>query len=89
MNSLLIMLWILSMIPLLLIPYSIALFYQGSFGRKTYSQLFIVSFFLLTISQFSDGHQSFPAGMLFYAVGGILLGLTCLRLDQVMTRRGK
>lgn len=89
MNTILIFLWIISMLPLLLIPYSIAVFYQRSFRRKTYPWLFIVSLFLLAASIPAYVMPSFSYGMLFFAMGGILLGLASLRLDQVMTGREK
>jgi len=90
MNSLLIILWIISMIPMFLIPYSIALFYKRCFKRNTYPYLFIVSFLLLlATSWFGYVNKSFSSGMLYFAIGGLLLGVTSLRLDQVMTGRGK
>ncbi len=89
MNFLLIILWIISMIPTFLIPYSIALFYKRCFKRNTYPYLFIVSFLLLAISSLGYVYQSFSSGMLYFALGGLLLGGTSLRLDQVMTGRGK
>ncbi len=89
MNTILILLWIISMLPLLLIPYSIAVFYQRSFRRNTYPYLFLVSFVLLVASSLGYIYQSFYQGMLFFAIGGMLLGGASLRLDQVMTRRGK
>ncbi|GFO96896.1 uncharacterized protein ig2599ANME_1089 [groundwater metagenome] len=89
MNPFLILLWIISMIPLFLIPYSIALFYRKCFRRNTYPYLFIVSLLLLSASSLGYMYQSFPYGMLFFALGGILLGGTSLRLEKVMTGRGK
>jgi len=89
MNTILIILWIISMLPLLLIPYSIAVFYQRSFRRNTYPYLFLMSFVLLAASSLGYVYQSFYQGMLFFAVGGILLGVASLRLDQVMSRRSK
>lgn len=89
MNLLLILLWIISMVPLFIIPYSIAVFYQRSFRRNTYPYLFIVSLLLLSVSSIGYLNDSFSYGMLFFAIGGILLGGTSLRLDQVMTGRGK
>ncbi len=89
MNSLLMILWIVSMLPLLLIPYSIAVFYQRSFRRNTYPVLFLVSFLFLVASSLGYIYQSYYQGMLFFAIGGILLGGASLRLDQVMTRRGR
>jgi len=89
MNPLLIFLWIISMIPLFLIPYSIALFYKKCFRRKTYPYFFLVSLILLAASSLGHVYQSFSQAMLFFALGGILLGGTSLRLDQVMTGRGK
>jgi len=89
MNFFLIVIWIISLVPLFLIPYSIAVFYQRSFRRKTYPYLFIVSLLLLAASFPGYINQSFSYGMLFFAIGGILLGGASLRLDQVMTGREK
>lgn len=89
MNSLLVMLWIISMAILFFIPYSIAVFYQRSFKRRTYPYLFIISFLLLVASSLGYLYQAFTQYMLFFALGGILLGSTSLRLGQVMTGRGK
>jgi drug/metabolite transporter (DMT)-like permease len=89
MNFFLIVIWIISLVPLFLIPYSIAVFYQRSFRRKTYPFLFIVSLLLLVASFPGYINQSFSYGMLFFAIGGILLGGASLRLDQVMTGREK
>lgn len=86
MNSLVVLLWIISMIPLFLIPYSIARFYQRSFGRNTYPYFFLISYILLAASSLRYVYPSFD-GMMFFALGGLLLGGTSLRLDQVMTRR--
>jgi uncharacterized membrane protein len=89
MNFLLIILWIISMIPMFLFPYSIALFYKRCFKRNTYPHLFIISFLLLTASSLGYVFHSFSWGMLCFALGGLLLGGTSMRLDQVMTGRGK
>jgi hypothetical protein len=89
MNLFIIMLWVISLVPLFLIPYSIAVFYQRSFRRKTYPYLFIVSLFLLAASSLGYVNQSFSYGMLFFAIGGILLASASMRLDLVMTGRGK
>lgn len=89
MNSLLVLLWVISMLPLLLIPYSIAVFYHRSFRRNTYPYIFLVSFVLMATSLLVYAYQSFYQGMLLFAIGGILLGGASLRLDHVMTRRGK
>lgn len=89
MNSLLVVLWIISMALMFFIPYSIAVFYQRIFKRKTYPYLFIVSFLLLVTSSLGYFYQSFTQDLLFFALGGILLGGSSLRLDQVMTGREK
>ncbi len=89
MNPLLILLWIISMVLLFIIPYCIAVFYQRSFKRNTYPYLFIVSLLLLSASSIGYLYESFSYGMLLFAIGGILLGGTSLRLDQVMTGREK
>jgi hypothetical protein len=81
------------MAPMFFIPYSIAVFYQRSFKRKTYPYLFMVSFLLLVASSLGYLYQAFSQYMLFFmlffALGGILLGSTSLRLNQVMTGREK
>ena len=89
MNSLLGIIWIITMAPMFFIPYSIAVFYQRSFKRKTYPYLFTVSFLLFVASSLGYVYQSFTQHLLFFALGGFLLGCTSLRLDQVMTGRGK
>ena len=89
MNTILVMLWTISMAPMFFIPYSIAVFYQRSFKRKTYPYLFILSSLLLVASSLGYVYQFFTQDMLFFALGGILLGSTSLRLDQVMIGRGK
>jgi len=82
----LIVIWIITLVPLFLIPYSIAVFYHRSFRRKTYPWLFIVSLLMLAAGYLNP---SLSYWMLFFAIGGILLGGASLRLDQVMTGRGK
>ncbi|MDO8726544.1 MAG: hypothetical protein Q7J35_10795 [Candidatus Methanoperedens sp.] len=89
MNSLLVILWIISMALMFVIPYSIAVFYQRSFKRKTYPYFFIVSFLLLVTSSLGYWDQFFTQNLLFFALGGILLVGSSLRLDQVMTGREK
>jgi hypothetical protein len=89
MNSLLVILWIISMALMFFIPYSIAVFYQRSFKRKTYPYFFIVSFLLLVTSSLGYWDQFFTQGILFFALGGLLLVGSSLRLDQVMTGREK
>jgi len=89
MNSLLVILWIISTALMFLIPYSIAVFYQRIFKRKTYPYLFIVSFLLLVMYSLGILYKSFNQDQLFFALGGILLGGSTLRLDQVMTGREK
>lgn len=78
-------LWILSLIPLLLLPYSIALFYERTFKRKTYPQLFIISLFLY-ITSYAQYIYPFSGNWLF-AFGGVLLVGASIRLHQVMTGR--
>lgn len=89
MNILLIVIWIISLAALFLIPYSIAVFYQRRFKRKTYPYLFIFSLLLFAASSFGNVDQSSSYKMLFFAIGGILLGGTSMRLYLVMTWRGK
>ena len=84
--SLLIVLWIISMIPLLLLPYSIAVFYQRIFKRRTYPYVFIIALILYIASSL---YPSLLWGNLFFALGGILLAGASIRLNHVMTGRWK
>lgn len=83
-----VILWMISMVLLLLLAYSIALFYERTFKRKTYSYLFIISFVLYI---FFALHYIYPVipELLFFALGSMVLGLGSIRLHNVMTRRGK
>jgi hypothetical protein len=87
MNYLLMILWIITMIPLLLLPYSIALFYQRTFKRKTYPYLFIIALILYIVSSFQYLFPSLLWRNLFFALGGVLLGSASIRLHHVMTKR--
>lgn len=89
MNPIFAILWVLSLIPLLFIPCSIALFYQRRFSRSTYPYLFLLSFIVLAASCLLYIDSYFSDGVLFFAAGGILLGFASMRLEQVMTRRNK
>ena len=86
--SFLIALWMISLIPLLLIPFNIALFYQRTFKRWTYPGIFLVSLILYMAGSFAQySYPSFSLGNWLFALGGILLGGASIRLFQVMTRR--
>ena len=87
MNYLLVILWIITMIPLLLLPYSIALFYQRTFKRKTYPYLFIIALILYIVSSFQYPFPPLLWRNLFFALGGVLLGSASVRLHHVMTKR--
>lgn len=89
MNYLLIILWIITMIPLLLLPYGIALFYQHTFKRKTYPYLFIIALVLYIVSSLQYLFPSLLWRNLFFAFGGVLLGSASIRLHHVMTKRWK
>ena len=82
-------LWIISVSFLLLIPYSIAIFYEHSFGRNTYAYFFMISMLLYIISSIFYLYSSFFWGNVLFAVGGLLLGVVSFRLHQVMTGRWK
>ena len=84
MNYPLMILWIISMTLLLLLPYSIALFYQRIFKRNTYPYLFLIALVLYIASSFQ-----YSWGNLSFAMGGVILGGASFRLYNVMTRRGK
>jgi hypothetical protein len=86
--SFLIVLWIISLIPLLFIPYNIALFYQRNFKRNTYPDIFLVSLMIYTTASVSQYfYPSFSLHNWFFALGGILAGGASIRLYQVMTKR--
>lgn len=89
MNYLLAILWIITTIPLLLLPYGIALFYQRTFKRKTYPYLFIIALILYTISSIQYIFPSLLWRDMFFALGGVLLGSASMRLHHVMTKRWK
>ncbi len=80
-------LWIISLIPLLFLPYSIALFYQRSFMRNTYPYLFLISLVLYIASSLAYIYPAFSAGNWFFALAGMILGGASIRLHQVMTKR--
>jgi hypothetical protein len=84
----LIALWMISLIPLLLIPFNIALFYQRTFKRWTYPGIFLFSLFLYISGTFAQySYPSISLGNWFFALGGILLGGASIRLYQVMIKR--
>jgi drug/metabolite transporter (DMT)-like permease len=80
--------WMISLIPLLLIPFNIALFYQRTFKRWTYPGIFFVSLFLYIAGTFAQySYPSYSVGNWLFALGGILLGGASIRLYQVMIKR--
>ncbi|NJD76467.1 MAG: hypothetical protein FIB08_05140 [Candidatus Methanoperedens sp.] len=87
--SLMEILWIISMVPLLILPYGIATFYERTFKRKTYPYLFLIALLLYAAILLKYLYPSFSGENLLFALGGLILGLTSIRLDYVMTRRGK
>jgi len=87
--NLLIALWIISMIPLFLLPYSIALFYQRIFKRRTYPYGFLIALILYIASSIQFLYPALFGGTLFFALGGVLLGGASVRLHNVMTKRWK
>ncbi|MCX9073565.1 MAG: hypothetical protein OIN88_02760 [Candidatus Methanoperedens sp.] len=89
MNYILVLLWVISIVLLTMIPYSIALFYQRTFKRNTYPFLFLVSPALFIASLISYMYPSFFTGNVFFALGGAILGGASMRLHQVMTKRWK
>jgi hypothetical protein len=88
-SYILVALWMISVSFLLLIPYGIALFYERSFGRKTYAYIFIISIFMYILYSVLYLYSSFFWGNLFFAMGGVLLGCASFRLHQLMTWRQK
>ncbi len=89
MSPVLIVLWIISLIPILLLPYAIALFYQRSFKRRTYPFLFLIALVLYIASSIQYLTSSFVWGNLFFGIGGVMLVAASIRLHNVMTRRQK
>ncbi len=87
--NLLIVLWIISLVPLFLFSYGIALFYQRTFKRKTYPYLFLIAFILYIASSISYLYPALPGKNLFSAAGGVLLSGASLRLHRLMTTRWK
>lgn len=85
----LIVLWIISIVFLFLTAYSIALFYERTFKRKTYPYLFIISLIFYIFFTLQYIYPSFIKGNLFFALGSMILGAGSFRLYNVMTRRGK
>ncbi len=85
--NLLVVLWIISMIPIFILPYSIALFYQRSFKRRTYPFLFLIALVLYIASSVQYQSSSFLWGNIFFGMGGVILGSASFRLHSVMTRR--
>ncbi len=88
MISFLIALWIISLFPLLLLPYGIAKFYQRTFKRSTYSYTFLVSL-VLYIASSLQYFYNFSTANWFFALAGVLLGGASFRLHHVMTKRWK
>lgn len=87
MSHIFVILWIISVVPLLLLPYSIALFYRRIFKRNTYPLLFLASLILYIASSIQYLYSSLYMGGLFFAIGGVLLGGASYRLHHVMTKR--
>ncbi len=87
MSPILIVLWIISLIPILILPYAIALFYQRSFNRRTYPFLFIIALVMYIASSIQYLNFSFVWGNIFFAIGGMMLAGAGIRLHDVMTRR--
>ena len=68
------------------LTFGIAFFYEKVFKRRAFSYLFIISAVLFVISFFIFYHDLFSdLGSAFFAAGGILLGISSLRLYSVMT----
>lgn len=89
MNYLLVILWIITMILSLLLPYGIARFYQHTFKRKTYPYLFLIALVLYIVSSLQYLFPSLLWRNLFFALGGVLLASASIRLHHVMTKRWK
>jgi len=81
--------WLLSAIPVFIVPFGIALFYRRTFHKATYPYCFIISFLLYGISialvEFEPGAGTAIEGSLL--LGSILLAGASLRLYQVMMGR--
>lgn len=83
---LLILVLSISYVFLLVIPLCIAYFYEKIFKKRVYPYLFIISGVLFIISFlifFYNSASSIGSG--FFALGGILIAATSLKLYIVMT----
>ncbi len=76
----------ISYVVLLILPFSIALLYERTFKKRVFPYLFVVAIVLLGISFFAYPYDFFRLkGSIFFAVGGVLLAITSIRLYMVMT----
>ncbi len=86
-NTLLLILVLsLSYVFLMTIPLGIAYYYEKIFKKRVYPHLFIISCVLVIISfliLLYDSASSIGSG--FFALGGILIAATSLKLYIVMT----
>jgi lipid-A-disaccharide synthase-like uncharacterized protein len=72
----------------MILPFSIAFFYEKTFKKRAFPHLFIVAGFLFLISFFFFSHDIFSdISSILIATGGIMLAAASLRLYFVMTGR--
>ncbi len=69
---------------LVILPYSIAYFYQKIFRKKAYPFLFIISGILFILSLIYSFDIFSLTGSGFFAAGGIMLAAASVRLYTVM-----
>lgn len=70
----------------MILPFSIAFFYERIFKKQAFPHLFIISGVLFLISFSFYSHDIFSdTGSMLIAAGGILLATASLRLYFVMT----
>lgn len=71
---------------LMSLPFSIASFYQKVFKKKVFPYFFIISGFIYIVYFFVFSQNLFnDIGSGFFAIGGILLAATSIRLYVAMT----
>lgn len=76
----------ISYLLLMILPFSIAFFYEKTFKKRAFPPLFIISGVLFLVSFLFFSHDIFSyTSSAFIAAGGILLAAASLRLYFVMT----
>lgn len=76
----------ISYLVLMILPFSIAFFYEKTFKKRAFPHLFIISGVLFLVSFLFFSYDIFSdTSSALIAAGGILLVIASMRLDFVMT----